>query len=196
MKYLETFKVAVNKDKIFIEDVLLIYQDSGKILDCKVSGKKSFQVTIKFADTVRGIEKIRLMDSLISRLRRRFKYIDLNKNKISIFTDDRCIDYIKNIDFSLESRVLEICEQMFEGLFKYGKSRKYLNKESNYLERDGGGSIYIYYDVISGGNLRMQDSIYVMFLKNYSLEMPDVKQIVRGYINNNSNIKVKSTDKY
>ena len=93
MKHIKTFESA--KETSTIEDLLLFFVDSGEINGVAITEfKPCYSINFKVNSKIVGLDKLKLMDKIINRLKRKYQYIYINNNKISIDKKDDREAYI------------------------------------------------------------------------------------------------------
>lgn len=95
MRFLKKFNENANQDKKYmdkcvsiIEDILLRFEDSGVLISANIvprvyepTDRNKITITPKFAQNIVGMKKVKVVDSIINRLRVNFKYVNVLYNE-------------------------------------------------------------------------------------------------------------------
>lgn len=166
-----------NKDKSFIEDTFLIYQDAGQINTCNVVGKKSFDIKFTFNENVKGMAKLAILDKIIERLKNKYEYISLNKDCMSVFLDDRNVKYTPMINYSLVEDAEKYIDAILDNIkdvskhFDYATRNKdvyYGQKYADYYKSEISQNLVLQYST-SSKTMRVNHELFSYFNRKYGL---------------------------
>jgi len=124
MKHLVRFNESYSMDKevSFTEDLLLKFRDSGELsnYDVKHFGD-TIDIDLLFNEQLIGKKKIILLDSIIDRLKKRYKYIYINNNRIFIDIIEKSAHIGNYMRKTLLNDFENVITYHIKGLKKYKK---------------------------------------------------------------------------
>lgn len=191
MKHLKLFESQ--RDVSDIEDLLLSFADTAKISDVDVNESSNYYVVeFKFNRNIIGNEKVKLIDEIIDRLKRKFEYIKVMKNCMYVFKrgvvpripDETIAETIqKKLDYVLKDLTV----------FKRNKSDKFDNTliDFDYYGRNRQNLKFCYSR--ERNQVGIIYDLYRLLEDTYMLNLHDSGAIIIDYFNEhyNTNIKVR-----
>lgn len=89
MKHIKKFYESKSKIELDIEDMLIGFLDSGDLIEVRpVKYDTTVQVNLDFRDSLVGLDRLKVLDRIVTRLKRKYKNVLINDNRLWIDMND------------------------------------------------------------------------------------------------------------
>lgn len=178
MKYLKTFESV--KDIYVIEDLLLKFVDSAEIEDLEVvHNYNNFKINFDINESIVGMNKVILIDKILTRLKNKYPYIYISRNEMYI--EIKPVDNTIYISENLITQVNKMIDDNFSSLRK-----KNIDNCISFCKNK---------KIIFKFNLKdvyISSKVWHLFTHKFMLNYDDTEIILGDYIKNMYNIKFET----
>ncbi len=182
------------KNKLDIEDIILEFQDSGEItkLDIIISPITNYKLELHFNSNLSILDRLKVLDKIINKLKRKYKYIYIEYNVLCIDLTNRNSKYINcnpSEVSNLYVQVKNLLDEKLGGLEEFSNSREAYNifygKDADHL--------VLNYDNRDMWLYVSDKMVWIFFRDHFMLCYVNISRLIKEYVVNTYQIDVFQT---